>query len=146
MLLGGGNLKRSAFDNLNFFHSWKQHSVHVDYQLKSKLAWAVSTKSIQLKWKWYGSYEHSLKYSFYQFITWKLVCSEGDKKFFAGSLLASNFFLVGRWISEFLASEWRLYSILLVRETLQFLPSMSPNFTTLFLMIHYADIFLTWTC
>ena len=32
--------------------------------LKSKLAWLVSTKSIKLQWKWYGSYDLSLKWSF----------------------------------------------------------------------------------
>ena len=37
ILLGGGDLMRSDFDHLNFFQSEKQHSVHIDYQLKSKL-------------------------------------------------------------------------------------------------------------
>ena len=36
-LLGGGNLTRSDFNHLNFFQSLKQHSVHIDHQLKSKL-------------------------------------------------------------------------------------------------------------
>ena len=96
-----------------------------------------------LKWKSYSSYDHSLKWSLYQVITWKLLCSDRDKKFFAESLLPSNFFLVGRQIIQFLASEWRLSSILLVRKSLQFLPNMSPNFKILYLMIHYADVFLT---
>ena len=36
-LLVGGNLT-SDFDHLKFFQSLKQHSVHIDHQLKSKLA------------------------------------------------------------------------------------------------------------
>ena len=74
--VGGGNLK-SDFDHLKFFQSLKQHSVHIDHQLKSKLAWLVSTKSIKLKWKWYGSYDLNLKWSFYYVLTWKLLCSGG---------------------------------------------------------------------
>ena len=38
MLLAGEDLTRSDFDHLNFFQSKKQHSVHIDYQLKSELA------------------------------------------------------------------------------------------------------------
>ena len=37
-LFGGGNLRRSDFDHLNLFQSLKQHSVHIDHHLKSKLA------------------------------------------------------------------------------------------------------------
>ena len=36
-LLGGGNLTRNDFDHLNFFQSLKQHSAHINHQLKSKL-------------------------------------------------------------------------------------------------------------
>ena len=36
-LLGSGNLT-SDFDHLKFFESLKQHSVHIDHELKSKLA------------------------------------------------------------------------------------------------------------
>ena len=36
-LLVSGNLT-SDFDHLKFFQSLKQHSVHIDHQLKSKLA------------------------------------------------------------------------------------------------------------
>ena len=54
----GGNgkyLARSDFDHSSHFQKQKQHSVNVEYQLKSKLAWHVYIKSIQLKWKWYRS-------------------------------------------------------------------------------------------
>ena len=37
-LSGGGNLRRSNFDDLNLFQSQKQLSVNTEHQLKSKLA------------------------------------------------------------------------------------------------------------
>ena len=36
-LYDDGNLRRSDFDHLNLFQGQKQHSVSVEYQLKSKL-------------------------------------------------------------------------------------------------------------
>ena len=36
-LYDDGNLRRSNFDHLNLFQGQKQHSVSVEYQLKSKL-------------------------------------------------------------------------------------------------------------
>ena len=122
-LLGGGNLTRSDFDHLNLFQNLNQHSVHIDHQLK-----------------WYGSCEHSLKWSFYQVLTWILLCSRGIKVF-GESLLAEEFFLVGRWINQFLASGWGFCSIQLVRKTLQFLSNFSQNIKNPYLMIHCADLF-----
>ena len=36
---------------LTFFKAKKQHSVNIEYQLKSKLAWPMRKKSMKLKWK-----------------------------------------------------------------------------------------------
>ena len=36
---------------LTFFKAKKQHSVNIEYQLKSKLAWPMCKKSMKLKWK-----------------------------------------------------------------------------------------------
>ena len=37
-LLSGGNLTRSDFEHLSLFQSYKQDSVNIEHQLKSKLA------------------------------------------------------------------------------------------------------------
>ena len=49
----------------------------------------------------------------------------------------------GKGISKFLASVWRLPFIPLVRKTLQFLPNLSENFKTSYLIVHSTDLFLT---
>ena len=59
-----------------------------------------------------------------------------EKYFFGGRVRWRKFFLVEKGNSKFLASGWRLPSILVVRKTLQ-------NFKTLYLMIHSTDLFLT---
>ena len=50
-LTGGGHLRRSTFDHLiiQAFFKVKKHSVNIGHQLKSKLVWAVCTKSLILK-------------------------------------------------------------------------------------------------
>ena len=111
------------------------------------MTWPVSTNSIQLKWKRYGSNEHSLKWSFYKVITWKLLCSEGYKFFFLGGGGGRVYWYqtFSKWGGE-LANFWLVggnFFILLVRETLQFLPNSSQNFKILYLMIHIVDPFLT---
>ena len=58
-LSGGGNLRRSNFDDLNLFQSQKQLSINTEHQLKSKLAWPTHTKSMKLKQKWYRSNDYS---------------------------------------------------------------------------------------
>ena len=75
-----------------------------------------------------------------------MLCSKEDKNFFLrGGESTGIKLLVGKRISNFLASGWRLSSILLVMKTLQILPNWSQNFKTLYVMIHYADLFLTKT-
>ena len=48
-LPGGENLRRSDFDDLKIFQSYKQHFVNTEHQLKSTLAWSVFQKSMKLK-------------------------------------------------------------------------------------------------
>ena len=73
-LLGGKNLRWSDFDHLNLFQSYKQHSLNIEYWLKSKLAWPVC-KQYKRKIKWYRSNDYSSKWSFHWVITWKLLVS-----------------------------------------------------------------------
>ena len=44
-LLSGGNLTRRDFEHLSLFQSYKQDSVNIEHQLKSKLAWLLCTKA-----------------------------------------------------------------------------------------------------
>ena len=46
-----GNLRRSNFDQLNIFQSYKQQSANTEPWLKSKLAWPVHAKSTKGQWK-----------------------------------------------------------------------------------------------
>ena len=48
-LLSGENLARSYFEYLSLFQSYKQDSVNIEHQLKSKLAQLVCTKTINFK-------------------------------------------------------------------------------------------------
>ena len=59
ILLGGLKLRRSDFDYLNLFPSYKELSVNTEHQLKSKLALPVCTKSIKLNLKWCSSIDYS---------------------------------------------------------------------------------------
>ena len=54
-----------------------------------------------------------------------------------------NIFPVGRVISRFLASGWKPTFIAPVRKTLQFLPNLSQDFKTLYLIIHSAGLFFS---
>ena len=49
-LSGDVHLRRSVFDYSSLFQR-KKHSVNIEHQLKSKLAWSVCTKSMKLKLK-----------------------------------------------------------------------------------------------
>ena len=51
-----------------------------------------------------------------------------------------KFFLVERGNGKFLASAWRLPSVLLVRKALQLFPNFSQTLKTLYLMIHCTDL------
>ena len=75
-LPGGGNLRRSDFDNSNLF---QQLSVNTEHQLKPTLAWYVCTKSMKLKKKMVQVEMVTTKnlLSFYWVITWKLLFSGG---------------------------------------------------------------------
>ena len=66
-----------------------------------------------------------------------------DKKIFVGESTGAESFPGGRGISKFLASGWRLSFILLVKKNLQFLPNLSQNLKSLYLMIQSTDFFLT---
>ena len=79
-LLSVGNLRRSNFDHSNVSQSYKQLSVNIEHQLKSKLAWPVGTKSTKLK-QWHRRNDYSWKWSFFWVIAWKLLFSEGRQKF-----------------------------------------------------------------
>ena len=48
-LLRGRNLMRSDFNHSNLFQCLKQHSVNIEHQLKSKLAWRVYMLEVK-KW------------------------------------------------------------------------------------------------
>ena len=49
----------------------------LNHDLKSKLAWPVSQKSMKLKQKWYKSNDCSWKWRFYWVLTWKFLFGEG---------------------------------------------------------------------
>ena len=105
--------------------------------IKIKVSMTCKYQEYSIKMKCYGSYEHSLKWSFYQVIIsfyklWKLLYSEGEKTFWRGVYWHQSFSWYFLRISQFFASEWKLSSILLVRKTLQFLRNMSPNLKTLY--------------
>ena len=68
----------------------------------------------------------------------------GKDKIFGGEESScAEMFPGRRSISKFLASGWRLSFILLVKKNLQFLPNLSQNLKSLYLMIQSTDFFLT---
>ena len=71
----GRNLIMSDFDHSDLFQSKKQHSVNIENWLKSKLAWPVCTKSMNLKIGIEAMTADKIE-SFYWLITWKLLFSE----------------------------------------------------------------------
>ena len=48
-LSGSGDLNGSNFGHLNFFQSYKQRFVNIEYRLKSKLPRTIRKASIKLK-------------------------------------------------------------------------------------------------
>ena len=64
-----------------------------------------------------------------------------DKMFVGGESIGAGIFPGGRGISKFLATGWRLSFILLVKKKLQFLPNLSQNLKSLYLMIQSTDFF-----